>query len=216
MTEVRRVMWPDYEGPQWSDPLLPAGIAGSLELFFWAWVPFQELVEDVTGHRRADVPARRPGRVRAAARRAGARRLRHAAPVRARPLGDRAGPSAAEIEALREFLQREGTLSCPRSAPRCRSLAGSGRARRWSTLHHGDALVPRQQRFGGYTRVAHAGARDSRREPLRAAPRGRAGNTNRSRAADDRRAISTRAAGSTGVANFNFHLHLPHYAVDHR
>src|SRR5258708_36003634 len=35
MTEVRRVAWPAYEEPQWSDPLrFQQGIAGGLELFF--------------------------------------------------------------------------------------------------------------------------------------------------------------------------------------
>ena len=38
MTEVRRVAWPAYEEPRWSDPLqFQQGIAGSLELFFWAF-----------------------------------------------------------------------------------------------------------------------------------------------------------------------------------
>src|SRR5688500_8124670 len=51
MTEVRRVLWPEYEAPRWSDPgRFQQGIAGSLELFFWAWVRFQRLVEEVTGH----------------------------------------------------------------------------------------------------------------------------------------------------------------------
>ena len=51
MTEVRRVAWPAYEDPQWSDPLrFQQGIAGALELFFWAWVPFQDFVGETTGH----------------------------------------------------------------------------------------------------------------------------------------------------------------------
>src|SRR5262245_24937166 len=51
MSEVRRVLWPDYEEPQWSDPSrFQQGISGSLELFFWAWVRFQQVVEEVTGH----------------------------------------------------------------------------------------------------------------------------------------------------------------------
>ena len=51
MTEVRRVFWPAYEEPQWSDPSrFQQGIAGSLELFFWAWVKFQRLVGEVTGN----------------------------------------------------------------------------------------------------------------------------------------------------------------------
>src|SRR5215468_12023723 len=51
MSEVRRVAWPAYEAPQWSDPLwFQQGIAGSLELFFWAWVPFQQFTEETTGY----------------------------------------------------------------------------------------------------------------------------------------------------------------------
>ena len=51
MTEVRRVEWPFWETPEWSDPaMFQQGIAGALELFFRAWMPFQALVADVTGH----------------------------------------------------------------------------------------------------------------------------------------------------------------------
>jgi hypothetical protein len=51
MTEVRRVEWPNWESPDWADPTLyPQGIAGALELFFRAWLPFQQLVGEVTGH----------------------------------------------------------------------------------------------------------------------------------------------------------------------
>src|SRR5262245_65840159 len=51
MTEVRRVAWPAYEAPQWSDPLqYQQGISGSLELFFRGWAPFQEFASETTGH----------------------------------------------------------------------------------------------------------------------------------------------------------------------
>src|SRR3954447_7475528 len=51
MTEVRRAEWPKWEAPEWSDPLqYQQGIAGGLELFFRAWVPFQRFVGEVTGH----------------------------------------------------------------------------------------------------------------------------------------------------------------------
>ena len=33
ITEIRRVAWPDYEGPEWSEREFLQGIAGSLELF---------------------------------------------------------------------------------------------------------------------------------------------------------------------------------------
>jgi hypothetical protein len=49
MTEVRRVNWPAYEDPKWSDPSrFQQGIAGSLELFFWGWVAFQQFAEETT------------------------------------------------------------------------------------------------------------------------------------------------------------------------
>src|SRR4051794_7554715 len=51
MTDVRRVHWPDYETPRFADPrMFLQGINGSLELFFSAWVPFQDLVREVTGN----------------------------------------------------------------------------------------------------------------------------------------------------------------------
>src|SRR5215467_2289965 len=51
MTEVRRVDWPFWETPEWSDPMrFQQGIAGALELFFRGWMPFQDLVGEVTGH----------------------------------------------------------------------------------------------------------------------------------------------------------------------
>src|SRR3954471_10786217 len=51
MTEVRRVEWPFWETPEWSDPtMFQQGIAGALELFFRAWMPFQALVGETTGH----------------------------------------------------------------------------------------------------------------------------------------------------------------------
>jgi hypothetical protein len=51
MTEVRRVTWPAYEGAPFGDPLqFSQGIAGSLELFFRAWEPFQALAGEATGH----------------------------------------------------------------------------------------------------------------------------------------------------------------------
>jgi hypothetical protein len=51
MTEVRRVAWPAYETPEWSEPMqFQQGIAGSLELFFRAFAPFQQFVGEITGY----------------------------------------------------------------------------------------------------------------------------------------------------------------------
>ena len=110
MTEVRRVLWPNYEAPEWSDPQqFQQGIAGSLELFFWAFAPFQEFVGETTGH---PVPV--------------FQRIDQAGfklPLDERVLADTdtllvfgldhsiTGQEAtgAEIEALQNFLKREGT-----------------------------------------------------------------------------------------------------------
>src|SRR6266436_6075955 len=152
MTEVRRVAWPDYEAPEWSDPQqFQQGIAGSLELFFWAFAPFQEFVGEITGH---VVPV--------------FQRIDQAGfklPIDERVLADtdtllvfgldhllseqEAVPE--EVAAIREWLKREGT--CLLLAPHHDvGFTDDLNQRQMEYLHHGDALVPRQQRFGQYTR----------------------------------------------------------------
>src|SRR5688572_19087684 len=152
MTEVRRVLYPAYEEPRFADPLLfQQGIAGSLELFFWAWLPFQKLVEEVTGHpvpvfQRVDQAGFRLAldeRVLADADTLLVFGLDH----------DVTGQVASgeEIAAVRKFLRRPGT--CLLIGPH-HDVGSSDDAevREMEYRHHGDALVPRQQRFGRYTR----------------------------------------------------------------
>lgn len=110
MTEVRRVEWPHWEKPEWSDPLtFSQGISGALELFFRAWMPFQEVVYETTGF---DVPVYQ--RVDQAGYRL---------PMDERVLADtdtlmlfgldhsatEQTASAEEIQAVREWLKRPGT-----------------------------------------------------------------------------------------------------------
>ena len=157
MTEVRRVLWPTYEGPEWSDPMrFQQGIAGSLELFFWAWVRFQRVITEATGQvvpvfQRVD--------------QAGFR-----LPLDERVLGDtdtlfvfgldhvvtEQDATPEEIEAVRQFLAREGT--CLVIGPHHDVGASEDmKTRNMEYAHHGDALVPRQQRFGTYTRALMEG-----------------------------------------------------------
>ena len=49
MTEVRRVGWPHYETPEWSERQFLQGISGTLELFHLSTVRFQNLVGEFTG-----------------------------------------------------------------------------------------------------------------------------------------------------------------------
>lgn len=208
MTEVRRVLWPHYE---WAGPMtFQQGIAGSLELFFRAWMPFQQLVEEATGQA---VPVFQ--RVDQAG---------YELPIDERVLADadtllvfgldilRAAQEAApeEIEALKRFLEREGT--CLVIGPH--HDVGSSpdlRVREEEYLHHGDPLVPRQQIFGTYTRsiLKGLGIPVENRWGLHPAV---VPGTNEIAPLNIARDLDTRGF-LTGVTSFNLHPHLPHYAL---
>ncbi|MFI6927472.1 hypothetical protein ACIBIZ_46600 [Nonomuraea spiralis] len=210
MTEIRRVQWPAYEDPQWADPLrFQQGIAGGLELFFWGWRPFQQFVEETTGYQ---VPVYQ--RVDQAG---------FHTPLDERVLADTdtlfvwgldhmiTGQDAtpAEIEALRDFLRREGT--CLALGPHHDVGASDDlTVRDLEYHHHGDALVPRQQRFGRYTRslMAGLGVPVENRYGLRPA----VVDGNRSAPLSIAEDLDTKG-WLRGVTRFNFHMHLPHYAV---
>jgi hypothetical protein len=211
LTEVRRVSWPAFEVPRFADPLqFQQGISGSLELFFWAWVPFQTLVEEVTGDR---VPVFQ--RVDQAGFRL---------PLDERVLSDvdtllifgldhnvtGQEPSAAEVEAVREFLRREGT--CLLIGPHHDVGATDDMDQRAvEYAHHGDLLVPRQQRIGLYCRtlLRELGLPVENRYALRPAT---VPGSKQVAPLTVFRDLDTKG-WLEGVENFNFHMHLPHYAV---
>src|SRR6184192_2941067 len=151
MTEVRRVAWPAYEGTEWDEMHFLQGIAGTLELFHRSTLAFQSVVGDVTGHSVAVFQ-----RIDQAG---------YKLPIDERILADtdtlmvfgldhllseqEAAPE--EAAAIRAWLKREGT--CLLLAPH-HDVGNTSdfQQRQMEYLHHGDALVPRQQRFGQYTR----------------------------------------------------------------
>ena len=211
MLEVRRVGWPAFEAPRFSDPLLfQRGIAGSLELFFLAWVPFQQVVGEITGH---------PVAVYQRVDQAGTK-----LPLDERVLADtdtllvfgldhmvtQQETAPEEIEAVRQFLTREGT--CLIIGPHHDVGASSDlKERDMEYAHHGDALVPRQQRFGTYTcsLMRGLGVPVENRYGLRPAS---ISGTNRITPLSAMRDLDT-CGWLHGVTNFNFHMHLPHYAI---
>lgn len=151
MTEVRRAAWPHYEGADWDEAHFLQGIAGTLELFHRSTLAFQELAGDATGH---------PVAVFQRVDQAGYRQL-----IDERILADtdtlmvfgldhlvgQEEARAEEIAALREWLKREGT--CLLLAPHHDvGFTDDPAQRQVEYLHHGDPLVPRQQRFTAYTR----------------------------------------------------------------
>src|SRR5437773_3709647 len=211
MTEVRRVGWPVFEAPQYGDPInFLQGIAGTLELFFLAFVRFQQVIGETTGH---------PVAVYQRIDQAGSK-----LPLDERVLADtdtllvfgldhmitEQEAAQEEIEAVRQFLTREGT--CVILGPHHDVGASDDLTERaMEYAHHGDALVPRQQRFGKYTRtlMQGLGVPVENRWGLRPAS---VPGTNRIAPFSAMRDLDTRG-WLAGVTNFNAPLHLPHYAL---
>jgi hypothetical protein len=209
MTEVRRVAWPNYETPEWDEAHFLQGIAGTLELFHRSTLEFQKLGGEVTGH---------PVAVFQRIDQAGYR-----LPIDERILADTdtlmvfgldhvlgqddAAPD--EVAAIQAWLRREGTclLLAPHHDVGC---TDDLQQRQVEYLHHGDPLVPRQQRFSQYTRSLMAaldvpvtnkwGLRPAVTEGNQIAPLTGFPDL------DGPRLLAN-------VSTFNFHPHLPHYEL---
>ena len=109
MTEVRRVAWPAFEGLEWDKANFLQSIGGTLELFHRSTLSFQKLVGEATGH---------PVAVFQRIDQAGYKLL-----IDERVLADtdtlmvfgldhlvgEQEADQAEIDAIREWLKREGT-----------------------------------------------------------------------------------------------------------
>src|SRR5262252_189096 len=210
MTEVRNVVWPSYEKPEWSAAQFLQGIAGTLELFHRSTLSFQQIAEEATGH---------PVAVFQRIDQAGFK-----LPIDERILADtdtlmvfgldhllseqEAAPE--EIAAIRNWLKREGT--CLLLAPHHDvGFTSDLKQRQMEYLHHGDALVPRQQRFGQYTRslIKALGVPVHNKWGLR--PAVKKGTT------EITPLTSFRDLDKLGLLNnvttFSFHPHLPHYEL---
>ena len=210
MTEVRRVLWPSFEKPEFSEEMFLQGIAGTLELFHLSLLSFQELVGEMTGH---------PVAVYQRIDQAGQKQ-----PLDARVFEDtdtmmvfgldhidtNQKASQEELEAARQFLVREG--SCLILGPHHDVGASTDlNERAMEYAHHGDPLVPRQQRFGGYTRSLMAGLDVPVENRYGLRPATLPGTTQlqplvQFKDLDQRGWL-------TDVTTFNFHQHLPHYAL---
>ena len=210
MTEVRRVGWPRYESSEWDQMNFLQGIAGTLELFHRSTIAFQEIAGEVTGH-----PVAVFQRIDQAGNRL---------PIDEAILDDtdtlmvfgldhlvsEQEADQGEIAAIREWLKREGTclLLCPHHDV---GFTDDMQQRQLEYLHHGDALVPRQQRFGQYTRSLMHGLSVPVINQFGLLPATVKGT----------RQIAPLSINSDldalglldGVSTFNFHPHLPHYAL---
>jgi hypothetical protein len=208
ITEVRNVLWPNYETPEYSEAQFLQGIAGTLELFHRSTLSFQQLAGEATGQ---------PVAIFQRIDQAGYR-----LPIDERILDDtdtllvfgldhllseqEAAPE--EVEAIRHWLTREGT--CLLLAPHHDvGFTDDLKQRQVEYLHHGDRLVPRQQRFGQYTRslMKALGVPVHNLFGLRPA---------RDKATKEIAPLTAfRDLDTLGllknVTTLNFHPHLPHY-----
>jgi hypothetical protein len=210
MIEVRRVLWPRYETPEWDTANFLQGVAGTLELFHRSSLSFQEVAEAVTGHAVAIFQ-----RVDQAGYRL---------PIDERILADcdtlmvfgldhltsAETASVAEVEAIKAWLKREGT--CLLLAPHHDvGFTDDLEQRQVEYLHHGDALVPRQQRFTSYGRslMQALGVPVHNAWGLRPAlVSGTRQIAPLTQLRDD-----DRLGLLKDVTTFSFHPHLPHYEV---
>ena len=140
ITEVRRVAWPNFEATEWDKMNFLQGIAGTLELFHRSSLSFQQIVGEATGH---------PVAVFQRIDQAG-----YKLPIDERVLADtdtllvfgldhlvaEQEAEPAEIEAIREWLKREGT--CLLLAPHHDvGFTEDLKQRQMEYRHHGDDLV---------------------------------------------------------------------------
>ncbi len=210
MTEVRRVAWPAYETPEWNEKNFLQGIEGTLELFHRSTLSFQEIAGEVTGN---------PVAVFQRIDQAGFR-----LPIDERILADtdtlmifgldhlvsEQDASADEINAIQEWLKREGT--CLIVGPHHDvGFSDDLNQRQMEYNHHGDALVPRQQRFGQYTRSIMKGLHIPVINKFGLRPAVVKG-TNMITPLSARRDLDSLKLLDK-VTTFNFHPHLPHYAL---
>ena len=210
MTEVRRVAWPAYETPEWSGKNFHQGIAGTLELFHRSTLSFQKLAGEATGHpvavfQRVDQAGYKlliDERILADTDTLMVFGLDHL------PAEQEAAPE--EIAAIREWLKRDTT--CLLLAPHHDvGFTSDMKQRQMEYAHHGDPLVPRQQRFSQYTRslMKALGVPVLNQYGLRPAVvkgTGKIAPLTISKDLDKRGLLND-------VSTFNFHLHLPHYAL---
>ena len=210
LTEVRNVLWPAYETPEWSEARFLQGIAGTLELFHRSTLNFQALAGEATGHPvavfqridQAGFPQPIDEAILADTDTLMVFGLDHL------PSEQEASPE--EIGAIRQWLQREGT--CLLLAPHHDvGFTDDMGQRQQEYLHHGDPLVPRQQRFGRYTRSLMEALDVPVHNTYGLRPAVVEGTRNIAPLTAFRDLDRPRLLAN--VPTLNFHPHLPHYEV---
>ena len=210
MWEVRRVSYPRYEEMAGNPQTYRQGIDGTLELFHRDWEPFREMVSELSGH-----PVPYFERIDSGG---------HSFKIDDRMLADvdtllllsldhqltNQSPTQEEVDAVQRWLRRDGTclILCPHHEV---GASEDPAMRELEYRHHGDRLVGRQQRFGGFGRALMNG--------LGIPVKNRFG-LNPGRTADNKEPAPLSLAKDLddpgwlqGVTTFNLHPHLPHFEL---
>jgi hypothetical protein len=195
---------------EWDEKHFLQGIAGTLELFHRSTLAFQNVAGEFTGY---------PVAVFQRIDQAG-----YKLPIDDRILEDtdtlmvfgldhlvsEQEAAQEEITAVRKWLEREGT--CLLLGPHHDvGFTEDLKQRQQEYLHHGDALVPRQQRFGQYTRSMMKGLGVPVMNQFGLRPALVKGTRQISPLTINRDLDELGLLN--GVTTFNFHPHLPHYAL---
>ena len=210
MWEVRRVLYPRYEEMAGDPQSFMQGIDGTLELFHRDWEPFRDTVHEISGH-----PVKFSERIDSGG---------HISRIDDMMLEDTDTllilsldhqltnqlPTQEEIDAVQRWLRRDGTrlILCPHHEV---GVSEDPAIREKEYKHHGDRLVGRQQRFGGFGRALM--------NSLDIPVENRYG-LNPARTSDNKKPAPLSIAKDLdepgwlqGVETFNTHSHLPHFAL---
>ena len=209
MTEVRNVLWPGYETPEFEAANFLQGIAGTLELFHRSSLAFQDLAGEVTGHRwRCSSASTRPATSQ---------------PIDERILDDTdtlmvfgldhlasgLEADAGEIEAIRAGCAVTAPACCWRPTTTSASPTTSPSAR-WSTNTTATASSHASQRFSQYTRSLMRGLD----VPIHNVWGLRPATVGDSKEIAPLTASDLDTPGLlVDVPTLNFHPHLPHYEL---
>jgi hypothetical protein len=207
MWEVRRSRYPLYEEMAGNPQKFMQGIDGTLELFHRDWEPFREAVSELSGH-----PVPYIERIA---------QTGHSSMIDDRMLADvdtllllsldhqltNQSPTPEEVNAVQKWLRRDGTrlILCPHHEV---GASDDPATQEKEYRHHGDRLVGRQQRFGGFGRALMDGLGIPVKNRYGLNP-GRTGDNKEPAPLSVARDLDD-PGWLQNVTSFNLHPHLPH------
>ncbi len=208
--EFRRAIWPDYEWAA-NPEKYKQDISGFLDqVILFDFKPFQDFISEITGNPVSLTQRQDDNGFIQLLNDNFLKDTDTLIVISLDHFATEQKPTTEEVEAIKKFLEREDAclLICPQHDVGSKDDPAS---REVEFLHHGDRLVPAQQRIGGFARAILAelgfpienqfglnpakSSQDNSPAPLLKFPE-----------LDDLKILRD-------VTTFNLHAHLPHYFV---